>query len=57
MVNRLVPPGAEAFPRDLPKAEVHLIDAGHFALESNLDEIAGYVMPFLRRNIGTLKKM
>jgi hypothetical protein len=53
---RFVPPGAEAFLRDLPKAEVHLIDAGHFALESSLVEIVGYVMPFLRKNIGNWKK-
>jgi hypothetical protein len=44
-----VPQGATAFSHDLPKAEIHLIDAGHFALESNLDEIAGYVLPFLEK--------
>ncbi len=33
------PPGAEAFKRDIPDADVRLLDAGHFALETNLDEI------------------
>ena len=47
-----IPPGAEAFKRDLPNAEVHLIDAGHFALETNLEEIAGLIMPFLEKNLG-----
>ncbi|MBM0256054.1 alpha/beta fold hydrolase [Micromonospora sp. 4G55] len=46
-----VPPGATAFQRDLPDAEIHLIDAGHFALESHLDVIAGYVRGFLGRTL------
>lgn len=33
------PPGAEAFKRDVPDADVRLIDAGHFALETNLDDV------------------
>ncbi|MGH7022927.1 MAG: alpha/beta fold hydrolase [Caulobacteraceae bacterium] len=39
--------GAEAFRRDLPEAEVHLVDAGHFALDERADEIAGRVITFL----------
>lgn len=35
-----LPPGAEAFRRDLPDAEVRLIDTGHFALETHAREIA-----------------
>lgn len=35
-----IPAGAEAFKRDLPDAEVHLVNSGHFALESCCDEIA-----------------
>lgn len=35
-----IPAGAEAFKRDLPEAEVHLVNSGHFALESCCDEIA-----------------
>ncbi|ACQ78401.1 alpha/beta hydrolase fold protein [Beutenbergia cavernae DSM 12333] len=43
------PAGAEAFGRDLPDAETHLLDTGHFALETHGDEIAGLVRDFLRR--------
>jgi pimeloyl-ACP methyl ester carboxylesterase len=45
-----IAPGAEAFKKDLPKAEVHLVDAGHFALETNLEEIAGLILPFLEKH-------
>lgn len=45
-----IPPGAEAYARDLPKAEIHLIDAGHFALETNAAEIAARIRDFLERN-------
>lgn len=41
------PPGAEAFKRDLPKATVTLVDAGHFALEHRLQEIATPILEFL----------
>jgi pimeloyl-ACP methyl ester carboxylesterase len=41
--------GARAYARDLPNAEIHLLDSGHFALESHLDAIAGYVRGFLGR--------
>lgn len=40
---------ARAYLRDLPKAELHLLDAGHWALETNLVEIAGLVRSFLTR--------
>ncbi|MDX3852324.1 alpha/beta hydrolase [Streptomyces sp. AK02-01A] len=46
------PDGARAFRRDLPDAEIHLLDAGHFALESRLDTITGYVRGFLGRTLG-----
>jgi pimeloyl-ACP methyl ester carboxylesterase len=39
--------GAEAFKRDLPEAEVHLLDAGHFALDERNDEIAGLILRFM----------
>jgi pimeloyl-ACP methyl ester carboxylesterase len=39
--------GAQAFSRDLPNAELHLLDTGHFALEDNGDVIAGYIRNFL----------
>ncbi|MYS20689.1 Pimeloyl-ACP methyl ester carboxylesterase [Streptomyces sp. DvalAA-14] len=43
------PDGARAFSRDLPDAEVDLLPAGHFALETHLDEITGYMRGFLGR--------
>ena len=42
-----LPAGAEAFRRDLPKAEVHLLDTGHFALETHHREIADRIHHFL----------
>ncbi len=42
-----VPAGATAFKRDLPKAEVHLLDSGHFALETHPHEIARHILRFL----------
>jgi len=41
--------GARAFLRDLPRAELHLIDSGHFALEDKADEIVPLVRGFLDR--------
>lgn len=41
--------GAEAFRRDLPHGEYHLLDTGHFALETHGDEISGYIREFLSR--------
>lgn len=41
------PDGARAFQRDLPDADIHLLDAGHFALETHLDAITGYIRGFL----------
>ncbi|GAA3469482.1 alpha/beta fold hydrolase [Nonomuraea roseola] len=42
-------PGARAYLRDLPEAELHVFDTGHFALEENLPEIAPLVADFLDR--------
>ena len=39
--------GAEAFQRDLPKAELHLLDTGHFAIEDHGDAIAQHIRRFL----------
>jgi pimeloyl-ACP methyl ester carboxylesterase len=44
--------GAEAFHRDLPQAEIHLLDAGHFALDEANDEIAELILQFLYRQPG-----
>ncbi|NLU73854.1 alpha/beta hydrolase [Streptomyces sp. HNM0575] len=43
------PDGARAFRRDLPDAEIHMIESGHFALESHLEEIAHRMRDFLSR--------
>ncbi|MFJ2345761.1 alpha/beta fold hydrolase [Streptomyces antimycoticus] len=43
------PAGAEAFGQDLPDAEIHLLDSGHFALESHLQSITAYIRDFLGR--------
>ena len=45
-----IPPGTEAFRKDLPNAEVHLFDAGHFAEETNASEIAKLILEFLSKN-------
>jgi pimeloyl-ACP methyl ester carboxylesterase len=44
-----IPPGAEAFKRDLPKAEVIFLDAGHFAGETETAEIARLMVVFLKK--------
>ena len=41
--------GGEAFRRDLPDAEIHLLDAGHFALDEKNDEIAALILAFMAR--------
>lgn len=41
--------GGEAYKRDVPAAEIHLLDAGHFALDEKNDEIAALVLDFLGR--------
>lgn len=42
-------PGARAYLRDLPEAELHLFDTGHFALETHLPQIAPLIAGFLDR--------
>jgi len=41
--------GAKAFLKDLPKAELHLLDSGHFAIEDSADFIAERIREFLIR--------
>jgi pimeloyl-ACP methyl ester carboxylesterase len=42
-----LPPGAEAFKRDIPDATVRFLDTGHFALETHAAEIAAAIRAFL----------
>jgi len=42
-----LPPGAEAFKRDIPAAVVRFFDTGHFALETHASEIAEAICDFL----------
>jgi len=44
-----LPPGAEAFRRDIPDADVRFFDTGHFALETHAKEIAAAIRVFLAR--------
>jgi pimeloyl-ACP methyl ester carboxylesterase len=44
-----LPPGAEAFKRDIPDAVIRFFDTGHFALETHADEIAAAIREFLSR--------
>jgi pimeloyl-ACP methyl ester carboxylesterase len=44
-----IPAGAEAFRKDLPKAQVQLLDTGHFAIETHVTEIAGAMRDFLAK--------
>ncbi len=44
-----LPPGAEAFKRDIPNAIVRFFDTGHFALETHAAEIAAEIREFLDR--------
>jgi pimeloyl-ACP methyl ester carboxylesterase len=48
-----LPPGADAFRRDNPNAEVHFLDTGHFALETHAQEIATAIRDFLAKALAT----
>ena len=45
--------GAELYKRELPNAELHLLDTGHFALEEEVDRIGSLMHEFLDRTINT----
>ena len=47
-----LPPGAEAFRRDIPEAKVRFFDTGHFALETHCAEIAKVISDFLDEHAG-----
>lgn len=44
-------PGAEQFRRDLPRAEVHILDAGHFALDEQPAQVAQLTRAFLAQAV------
>lgn len=46
-----LPAGAKAFKGDVTEAEIHLLDTGHFALESHAEEIASIIAEFLPRKL------
>jgi pimeloyl-ACP methyl ester carboxylesterase len=46
-----VPAGAEAFKRDVPDAEIHFVDTGHFALEEQAEPIAEHIVRFLSARV------
>jgi pimeloyl-ACP methyl ester carboxylesterase len=45
-------PGALAYQRDVPTAELHILDAGHFALDEQTDTVAQLTRDFLLRVLG-----
>ena len=45
------PEGGEAYLKDLPKAQMHHLDAGHFAVEDNLRYISDHIHDFYRDNV------
>jgi pimeloyl-ACP methyl ester carboxylesterase len=45
-----IPAGAEAFRRDIPGAQVKMLDTGHFALETHVVEIAAEMKKFFDAN-------
>jgi len=47
------PEGGEAYLRDLPHAEMHRLDSGHFAVEDCLDVIAGQIRRFYDENVAS----
>ncbi|MCA1500102.1 alpha/beta hydrolase [Bradyrhizobium sp. NBAIM14] len=48
--------GAHPYLRDLPKAEMHILDTGHFALEDKLDEMAPLIRSFLDRHVANTER-
>lgn len=47
-----IPPGAEAFRRDVPSADVRFVESGHFALETHAREIGAAMREFLGKHVG-----
>ncbi|WP_394827670.1 alpha/beta fold hydrolase [Pendulispora albinea] len=47
-----VPAGAQAYLRDVPDAELHLLDGGHFALEEHAEAISSLIRSFIGKHSG-----
>jgi pimeloyl-ACP methyl ester carboxylesterase len=47
------PEGGRAYLRDLPDAEVHMLDSGHFAVEDHLNVIAEHIKRFYGEKVAT----
>ena len=45
----------ESYRRDVPKAEIHIVDGGHFALDTAADEVANWVSGFMSGFVGVRK--
>jgi pimeloyl-ACP methyl ester carboxylesterase len=45
------PEGGRAYLRDLPEAELHMLDSGHFAVEDSLEEIVEHIKRFHDENV------
>ncbi|MEG4409070.1 alpha/beta hydrolase [Microcoleus sp. MON2_D5] len=52
-----LPAGAATYQRDLPDAKIHLLDAGHFALETHAEEVATLIRAFLDRTLGSTLRL
>jgi pimeloyl-ACP methyl ester carboxylesterase len=48
--SSFIPDGAKAFKKDLPNADIHLLDTGHFALETHAKEIGELMLRFFDKN-------
>ena len=44
-----LPEGAQAYKKDIPHADVHFYDTGHFALETHVGDIARTIRDFFKR--------
>jgi hypothetical protein len=49
MIDAIVFQNANAYGKEVPSAEIHILDAGHFALDQRADEIARLTKDFLDR--------
>jgi pimeloyl-ACP methyl ester carboxylesterase len=51
------PEGGEAYLMDLPNAEIHRLDSGHFAVEDSLDYIAGNIRRYYDEKVTPMPAM